>query len=176
MNKLISEENKYTGKRFKIIQRIYEREDGLNYIRDCVEPGNSVIILPINEKNEIIFEEQFREAINKLTLELPAGMIDIGESPEVAAKRELEEETGLIAEKLEHMITLYPSTGYTSEKVHIFLAKDFKEGQVKLDTTEEILDLVKIPIEECVEKAKNGKLENASEIIAILIYNIKYMN
>ena len=74
------------------------------------------------------------------------------------------------------MITLYPSTGYTSEKVHIFLAKDFREGQVKLDTTEEILELVKIPIEECVEKAKNGKLENASEIIAILIYNIKYMN
>ena len=106
MNKLIREENKYTGKRFKIIQRIYEREDGLNYIRDCVEPGNSVIILPINEKNEIIFEEQFREAINKLTLELPAGMIDIGESPEVAAKRELEEETGILANKIEFLMEI----------------------------------------------------------------------
>ena len=175
-NKLISEELKYDGPRFNVVQKKYVRDDGVEIIRDIVNPGEAAIILPIDENNEVIFERQLRESIGKVSLELPAGRIDPGEDAAHAAKRELEEETGLIAEKLEHMITLYPSTGYTSEKVHIFLAKDFREGQVKLDTTEEILELVKIPIEECVEKAKNGKLENASEIIAILIYNIKYMN
>ena len=98
-----------------------------------------------------------------------------GEDPVVAAKRELEEETGLIAKTLEHMITIYPSTGYTSERVHIFLAKEFEKGHVHLDETEEILEIVKIPLEECIENAKNGKLENASQVIAILLYNQKYM-
>ena len=73
------------------------------------------------------------------------------------------------------MITMYPSTGYTSEKVHIYLARDFEKGKMHLDSTEEILNIIKIPIDECIENAKNGKLENASQIIAILLYSTKYM-
>lgn len=175
-NKLLSEEVKYNGSRFNVVQKRYLRDDGVEIVRDIVNPGEAAIILPINENNEVIFETQLRESIGKVSLELPAGRVDCGEEPIHAAKRELEEETGLIAESIEHMITLYPSTGYTSEKVHIFLAKDFKKGKVKLDATEEIINLVKIPVKECVEKVKNGELENASQIIAILLYNIKYMN
>lgn len=175
-NKLLSEEVKYDGPRFNVVQKKYIRDDGVEFIRDIVNPGEAVVILPINENNEVIFETQLRESIGKVSLELPAGRIDPGEIPIQAAKRELEEETGFVANKLELMISLYPSTGYTSEKVHIFLAKDLKKGYVKLDATEEILNLVNIPIEECIKKAKNGELENASQIIAILLYNIKYMN
>ena len=102
-------------------------------------------------------------------------MVEPGEDPKDTAIRELEEETGIRAKLVEHMITIYPSTGYTSEKVHIYLAKDFEKGKVHLDSTEEILDIVKIPIKECIEKAKNGELENASQLIAILLYNQKYM-
>ena len=137
--------------------------------------GSPAVILPITENNEVVFEKQFRESVGKVCLELPAGMVDPGEKPEDTARRELEEETGIKAKTIEHMITIYPSTGYTSEKVHIFLAKDFEEGKVYLDATEEILDVIKIPIEECVENAKNGKLENACQVIAILLYKQKYM-
>ena len=175
-NKLISEEVKYDGPRFNVVQKKYVRDDGVEIVRDIVNPGEAAVILPINENNEVVFERQLRESIGKISLELPAGRVDPGEDAIHAAKRELEEETGLIAENIEHMITLYPSTGYTSEKVHIFLARNFKEGHIKLDATEEIIDLVKIPLDECIEKVKNGELENASQIIAILLYNIKYMN
>ena len=175
-NKLISEEVKYDGPRFNVVQKKYVRDDGVEIVRDIVNPGEAAVILPINENNEVVFERQLRESIGKISLELPAGRVDPGEDAIHAAKRELEEETGLIAENIEHMITLYPSTGYTSEKVHIFLARDFKEGHIKLDATEEIIDLVKIPLDECIEKVKNGEFENASQIIAILLYNIKYMN
>ena len=175
-NKLISEEVKYDGPRFNVVQKKYVRDDGVEIVRDIVNPGEAAVILPINENNEVVFERQLRESIGKISLELPAGRVDPGEDAIHAAKRELEEETGLIAENIEHMITLYPSTGYTSEKVHIFLARNFKEGHIKLDATEEIIDLVKIPLDECIEKVKNGEFENASQIIAILLYNIKYMN
>ncbi len=74
------------------------------------------------------------------------------------------------------MITMYPSTGYTSEKVHIFLARNFRKGNMHLDSTEEILEIKKIPIKQCFESAKAGELENASEIVAILLYCTKYMN
>ena len=95
MNKLLGEEIKYNGPRFKVIQRKFEREDGLIYTRDTVNPGDAVVVLPITEDNEIVFIRQPRESIGLVALELPAGMIEPGEDIELAAKRELEEELGL---------------------------------------------------------------------------------
>ena len=176
MNKLINEELKYDGPRFNVIRKRYLRDDGVEIIRDIVNPGEAAVILPITDNNEVVFVSQMREAIGKVSLELPAGRVDPGEEPFQTARRELEEETGIIAEDIKHLITLYPSTGYTSEKVHIFLARKFKKGHMKLDATEEILSNQKIPIKKCLEKVKSGELENASQIIALLMYHIKYMN
>ncbi len=175
MAKLINEEEMFNGPRFNVVRKIYEREDGKQFLRDIVNPGDAVVVLPITENNEVIFEKQYREAVGKICVELPAGMVDLGEEPINTARRELEEETGLIAKNIEHLVTMFSSTGYTSEKIHIYLARDFEKGKVHLDDTEEILDVVKIPIEECVRKAVSGELESASQIIAILIYNQKYM-
>ena len=175
MSKLVSEEEKYNGPRFKVTQKIYLKKDGTKIVRDIVNPGDAAVILPITEKNEVVFITQYRESVNKVSMELPAGMVDPGEKPIETAKRELEEETGLIANKIEPLISLFPSTGYTSEKVHIFVAKDFKNGTQRLDSTEEILSIKKIKIEECIEKIKKGELENASQLIGILLYYTKYM-
>jgi len=175
MPKLLNEEIKYDGPRFNVVRKVFEREDGKEIIRDIVNPGDASVILPITENNEVVFITQLRESVGKVCTELPAGRVDYGENPIDAARRELEEETGIIAKNIEHMITMYPSTGYTSEKVHIYLARDFEKGKMHLDSTEEILNIIKIPIDECIENAKNGKLENASQIIAILLYNAKYM-
>lgn len=176
MSKLICEENKYDGKRFKVIQKIYERENGLRYIRDCVEPGDAVVILAIDENNNVILIEEEREVIGKIALELPAGMIDEGEKPVEAAKRELEEETGVIAKDFELLLEYYPSCGYTSEISYIYLARNLSKGKVHLDETEEILSVKKIPIEECFQMALEGKFEHASLNLAILMYYFKYVD
>lgn len=175
MSKLVSEEEKYNGPRFKVTQKIYLKKDGTKIVRDIVDPGEAAVILPITDNNEIVFITQYRESVNKISLELPAGIVEPGERPIDTAKRELEEETGLISNNIESLISIYPSTGYTSEKVHIFLARDFENGNQKFDSTEEILSVKKIKLEECINKIKNGELENASQIIGILLYYTKYM-
>lgn len=176
MSKQIDEKIVYKGKRFTVTQRKYVNDNGMEYTRDIVNPGDAAIVLPITENNEVVFIKQFRESVGKVAFELPAGMIDKGEEPIHAAVRELEEETGLIAKEIIPLISVYPSIGYTTEKLHIFVAKDFSKGKVKLDDDEEILSLEKVPIEKCFEMAKNNKLELASQNIAILMYYFKYYN
>lgn len=176
MGKLISQETKYNGSRFKVIQKVYERQDGLKYTRDCVEPGNAVVILPVTENNEVIFIKQEREVIGKIALELPAGMIDENELPEDAAKRELEEEVGIKANYLELLTDCYVSCGYTNEREYIYLAKNFEKGIQHFDDTEEILDTEKISIEECMEKLLINEFEHANIKIALFEYYYKYCN
>ena len=173
MNKLISEEIKYNGPRFNIVQKIYEREDNVKYVRDCVEPGDAVVILPVNNNNEIIFVKQYREVVGKDLLELPAGMIDKGENPKQAAIRELEEETGIKANNIEFLIDFYASCGYTHEKFYVYIAKDFEKWKQHLDDTEEILSIEKINIEDCIKDALENKFEAAHVNIAILTYYLK---
>lgn len=176
MNKLISEETKYDGRRFKIIQKKYERQDGLEIIRDCVEPGDAVIILAVNENDEVIFINQYRETIENVALELPAGMIDENEDPKDAARRELEEETGIKAKSIEYLTSCHTSAGYTSEKIFVYLAKDFEYGSQHLDETEEILSIQKIHIDECMKMIQEDKIDHASVYIAIQTYYYKYRN
>ena len=175
MGKLISEEVKFDGVRFNVVQKIYQNEDGTTYVRDCVNPGEAAIVLPIDKDNNVVFVKQLREAIGEVCLELPAGMVDEGEEPIMTAKRELEEETGIIANTLEHLISVYPSSGYTSEKIHIFYAKDFEIGKQKLDATENIESIEKIPLNKCLELVKENYFKHASQNIAILNYYFKYM-
>lgn len=176
MSKLLSEEIKYDGPRFKVIQKKYKREDGLEYIRDCVNPGNAVVILPVTENNEIIFVKQLREVIGKVALELPAGMIDNREEAKDAALRELKEETGIIAKNIEFLTSYYSSCGYTNEKIYIYLAKDFTYGKQKFDETEEILEVEKIKLEDVVNKIFDEEFCHASTKVAILAYYHKWRN
>lgn len=151
MAKLISEEVKFDGVRFNVVQKVYQDENGKTYVRDCVNPGDAAVILPIDENNNVVFVKQIREAVGFLSLELPAGMVDPGEEPIDTARRELEEETGIRAKTVEHLISVYPSSGYTSERVHIFYAKDFQKGNQKLDDTEHIEEIERIPLDRCLD-------------------------
>lgn len=176
MSKLLSEELKFDGPRFKVYRKEYEREDGLKYIRDCVEPGNAVVILPITENNEIIFVKEEREVIGRISMGLPAGMVDSEENPEDAAKRELKEETGIDAKNLEFLISYFPSCGYTSEKIFIYLARNFTYGEQHFDESEQILSVEKIKIDDCLKMVYENKFDHASVNIAILLYYYKYCN
>lgn len=173
MNMQLNEKVKYEGKRFRVIHKEFLNKKKKIYERDIVKVNNVSVIIPITSNNEVIFIKQFREAINEEALELPAGLIEKGEKPIEAARRELEEETGIICNKIEYVTEYYSSAGFTDEKVHVFVAKNFQEGKFKLDEDEDITDIVKIPLEKCRDLLKEGFFKHASIYIALLMYMLK---
>lgn len=133
-------------------------------IRGCL----AVTILPVvNEK--IVFEKQYRYCYDEIIYELPAGKVDKGEDVLVAAKRELEEETGLKAENLEYLGEIYPSCGYTDEHIHLYLATDVKNGERNLGENE-VIELYYFSLEEVLEMIKTKKIKDAKTIAAIMQY------
>lgn len=172
--KKISEKIMYNGVRFNVLQRKYKDNDK-EYIRDIVDTKDAAIILPIDNSGNIIFLKQLREVVEEVMLELPAGIIEEGEEKEKAALRELEEETGLKAQTIEHLISVYPSCGYTNEKIHIYLAKNFEKGKVNLDEDEHIQEVIKIKIEDAFYMLEKGDFKEANVILALLMYKEKYM-
>lgn len=176
MPKLVSEETKYEGPRFNVVQRIYEDEQtSKRYVRDSVELLPAAMILPITEKNEVVFIKQFREVLGKETLELPAGIIEVGEEPILAAKRELEEETGLKAGTIEPLTEVFASCGYSNEKLYMFYAKNLSLGQKRLDDDEHIGEIIKIPMEECIDLIRKNYFEHANQNVCLMLYYLKYV-
>lgn len=160
----------YSGKRLTIEElHYYNPRKQQKIYREHVLAGNAVIIVPITENNEFIMILEPRTPINRTVLAFPAGMIEEGESPEEAAIRELEEETGHLAKSTKQMISVYPTIGYSNEKVTIVMAKDLTETQTHFDETEDI-EIVKIPVEQAKTMLDNNEFETASENVALLHY------
>jgi ADP-ribose pyrophosphatase len=132
-------QSRYEGKAFKVCTVTLENADGKAVTRDVIEHPGAACIVPMIDKETVLLVEQWRVGAKKALWEIPAGTLDPGEDPLACAARELEEETGLKAGKLEHLFTLYPSPGILDEKMHIFLATDLKPGQQNLDDDEEIV-------------------------------------
>lgn len=166
--KQISKKEAYHGKRINVEEIVYS--DGEKQIyREHVKAGNAVIILPITEDNQVIMVQEPRPAIHKIILSLPAGLIDEGEKPENAARRELEEETGFLAEDIQLLRTYYSSIGYSDEKIFIYLAKNMKKTQQHLDEDEDI-QVIAIPLAELEQMVEKNEIEDASTVIAVMHY------
>lgn len=164
----ISKKEAYHGKRVGVEEIIYS--DGEKHIyREHVKAGNAVIILPVTEDNQVIMVQEPRPAIQKIILSLPAGLIDDGEEPAHAARRELEEETGFLAADIQLLRTYYSSIGYSDEKIFIYLAKDMKKTQQHLDEDERI-QVITIPLERLAEMVAKNEIEDASTVIATMHY------
>ncbi|MBE9103944.1 NUDIX hydrolase [Nostoc cf. edaphicum LEGE 07299] len=128
------------------------------------------MILPITSNREIIFVRQYRHAVGEFFLELPAGNFDpTKESAEVAAIRELREETGYIPQKFRKIGTLYDKPSKDTNQIHLFLAKNVsKAGEQQLDITEEI-EVVLIPVESVLDKIIQGEISVAGTIAALFL-------
>lgn len=146
--------------------------DGRACKREVVEhPGGASVLCILNGKVALV--RQFRYAYGETLLEIPAGKLNAGEDPMPAAKRELEEETGLVAGRLEPLTVLYPTPGYTDEKIYIYEATEVREGRQRLDE-DEFLSVEYYPLEEVERMIESGAVKDGKTIAALMLYRLKH--
>jgi ADP-ribose pyrophosphatase len=165
--KILYREKKFKGNIIELETYGVELPDGRNATRDVVvHPGASVVI-PINNDNEVYMVRQFRTPIEKELLELPAGKLDKNEAPRDCALRELKEETGLSAGKIEHIISIHTTPGFSNEVIHVYLATELEVGSSNADPDEFIL-CEKHHIDDLVNMVFEHKITDAKTIIGLL--------
>lgn len=136
--------------------------------REIVEHSGGACVLFV-ENGKAVFVRQFRYAYGESVLEIPAGKLNAGEDPMLAAARELEEETGIKANNLQLLFVLYPTPGYTDEKIYIYLAKDGERVPAHLDEGE-FLDVEWIELDKVKGMLERGELHDAKTIVALQRY------
>ncbi|MGB2842777.1 MAG: NUDIX hydrolase [Halobacteriota archaeon] len=162
--KTIESKQIYEGRIVNLRVDTVSLPDGRTKLREIVvHPGAAAIVPLMNE--EVLLVEQYRKAVDSPTLEIPAGTIEEGESPEECAKRELIEETGFQATKLDKLIEFYPSPGFSSEIIHIFKASGLK----KVSDAEAELPIKFVRLSELLMKIRKGEIKDGKTVIGVLM-------
>ncbi|MCP9495032.1 MAG: NUDIX hydrolase [Pyrinomonadaceae bacterium MAG19_C2-C3] len=143
------------------------REEGKEYVRDIVRHPGSACIIAVDDERHVSMVKQYRHPARDFLIEIPAGSRhDEGEPAETCARRELEEELGIVAESLELLIEFYVSPGYFTEKMWIYLATGLRATQQNLDEDENI-EIIKLPLDEALKMIETGEIIDAKTIIGI---------
>ena len=165
----IKSEPLFQGRAFKVRRDYLKAPDGHEAKYDIVDHIGSVTIVPIDEQGNLLFVRQYRSAAGMDLLELPAGTLnDEAEPHEACAGRELREETGMAAGKLERLGDFYLAPGYSTEFMAIFLATDLTHNPLEADA-DEFLQLVKIPVNKAVQMAEKGEIPDAKTLAALFL-------
>lgn len=150
------------------------RADGKPCTREYIEHPGGACVLFVKE-GKILLVRQYRYAYREETLEIPAGKLNPGEEPGATAARELEEETGYLAARVVHMYTMYPTPGYTNEKIYIYRAYAAEEGESHPDEGE-FVSARFYPVSEVREMIERGEIKDAKTIIAVFSYLLSEQN
>jgi ADP-ribose pyrophosphatase len=146
--------------------------DGRTAEWDFIGHKGAAAIVPVDNDGKIIMVRQYRNAIEKYTLEIPAGGLNQGEDMKTCAARELEEETGFRSEKIEHLIDIYTTVAFCNEKIGIYYTNDLIPSKQNLDE-DEYVTIEKYSLSELVQFIFDGVIEDAKTISAILAYKTK---
>ncbi len=156
----------YKGKIINLRRDTVRLSSGSEAVREVCEHHGAVSILPVLDSGEVVLVSQFRYPMKKELLEVPAGKLEIGEEPRSCAERELSEETGLSAKKIVELGCVYPSPGYLTEKIHLYLAIGAVEGEAHPDEGEE-LSVVRMKLSDAVAMCDRGEISDLKTIALI---------
>ncbi|GIV63475.1 MAG: ADP-ribose pyrophosphatase [Bellilinea sp.] len=165
---ILQRETIYQGRAFEVEKVHLRLPDGTVRPYDLVQHSGSVTIVPLDAQGNILFVKQYRIGVGEALLELPAGVLNDGEDPQTCAAREIREETGLAAEKLELLGDFYLAPGYSSEHMYIFLASGLYPSPLEQDA-DEFLQLITIPASQALEMAQSGQLRDAKSLAALML-------
>lgn len=154
-----------------------ELPDGNLSKREIVKHPGAVAIIPVNEEGKIIFVEQYRKPLERTLIEIPAGKIEMGEAPEITAKRELEEETGYTTDMLSYVTSFYTSPGFADEIIHIYFTNQLTKLQHAVAGDEdEFIELKELTLSEAEQYMNDKRIYDAKTVYAIAHLRIMGMN
>jgi ADP-ribose pyrophosphatase len=165
--KILSSQKVFDGRVFNVtVDTVSEGE--LTYQREVVHHNGSAVIVPIFDDGTVALVKQYRHPAVRFLLEVPAGTLAKGERPDAGAARELKEELGIVAARLEKLSEFFVSPGFCEEKMWVYLATDLVEGEQALED-DEILDVVRLPIADALEMITSGEIQDAKTIIGLML-------
>lgn len=168
----ISSRSVYRGRIFNVrVDTI--REGEVEYDREIVVHRGSAVIVPVFDDRTVALVRQYRHAAGKDLLEVPAGSLDEGEDPESGAVRELEEEIGQLAGKLEKIAEFYVSPGFLTEKMFVYLATELTETSQNLEE-DELIEIERLTFEQALNKIRGGEIEDAKTIVGLTFAAARY--
>jgi ADP-ribose pyrophosphatase len=162
----------YEGKIVKVDLDVVEAPDGSEMKLEMVRhPGAAAIVPllsdPATADPSILLIRQYRYATDGYIWEIPAGVLEPGEDPIDCAHRELLEEVGATAEKMEHLTTIYTTPGFTDEQIHLFLASGISVGETRHEI-DEFIEVEARPVSKILEMIRDGEIVDSKSISAIL--------
>ena len=163
--KVLSRQVIYQGRVIRLIREALQVQ-GQRIIRETVLHPGAVVIVPLLDRSRIVFVRQYRRAIGRELLELPAGTLDRRETLEVCARRELEEETGWRAGQLRYLGQFYAAPGFISERMTLFLARDLVRTQ-SAPEPDEFIEPVVLSLAASLRKIRSGEICDAKTLIGI---------
>jgi ADP-ribose pyrophosphatase len=164
---MIDSRKVFEGKVFIVTVDTVEEGDHI-YNRDVVRHPGSAVIVPVFADGTVALVKQYRHPTVRYLLEIPAGTLEHGERPEIGAARELEEELGVVAGKLEKLIEFFVSPGFCEEKMWLYLATDLTETSQHLDE-DELIEIVRVSFSEALEMISDGEIQDAKTIIGLML-------
>ena len=165
--KILDSQKVFDGRIFKVtVDTVAEGE--LTYQREVVHHPGSAVIVPVHDDGTVVLVRQYRHPTVRYLLEVPAGTLSDGERPDAGAARELEEELGLVAERLDKLTECFVSPGFLEEKMWIYLATGLSEGKAQPDE-DEFLEIVRLPIGDALEMITSGEIQDAKTIIGLVL-------
>lgn len=169
MEKYLNRKIIYEGKILRVELDQVECENGRLAYREIVRHHGGAGVLCVSEGNKVLLIKQFRYAYQEELYEIPAGKLEEKEEPFTTALREFEEETGNEALDMTYLTTIYPTCGYSDEKIYLYLVTKFKKTKTHFDE-DEVIHSYWIDIEEVLQMIKEGSIKDAKTICAIQAY------
>ena len=162
----------YHGRIFDLETQTVELPNGKTALRDVIHHPGATAVLAINDNDEVLLVDQWRTALGAVLREIPAGKLEPGEDPRDCAIRELQEETGISAESIEHLTTIATSAGFCDERLHIYVARGLSQGATHRDE-DEFMHAFWMPFEEALAACLDTSIIDSKTIIALTMYALK---
>ena len=159
----------YKGRAVNIRVDTVEKASGTKTTREVVEHSDCVAVVALDEQGNILLVRQFRHAVDRFLLEIPAGGIDPGEEPTDSVRRELQEEIGYFPRRIHKLGGFYATPGYGTEYLHCFVATDLVAARLVAEDTDDI-ELVRVSPDEVPRLVASGEICDAKSIAALLMF------